>query len=137
MDIIVKEDYLAMSQYAAQMIAEFVRNKPDCVLGLATGSTPIGSYKELIKMLNQGLDFSGVTTFNLDEYLGIGLDLSKPYQMDQSYARFMYEELLKHINIKKENIHIPDGLASDPKKLCFAYEEAIKQAGGIDLQILG
>jgi len=138
MNIIIKDNYSEMSKCAANMIAELVRNKPDCVLGLATGSTPIGTYKELIRMhKEEGLDFSSVKTFNLDEYLGVGLDLSKPYDMDQSYARFMYEELFKHINVKKENIHIPDGLTKDPEKFCASYEEEIKKAGGIDLQLLG
>jgi glucosamine-6-phosphate deaminase len=137
-DIIIKENYAEMSRYAAAVIAKMIRSKPDCVLGLATGSTPIGTYRELVRMhREEGLDFSGVKTFNLDEYLGVGLDLSKPYEQDQSYARFMYEELLQHINIKKENIHIPDGLAKDPKQLCQWYEEAIQEAGGIDLQLLG
>ena len=86
---------------------------------------------------DDGLDFSGVKTFNLDEYLGIGIDLEKPYEQDQSYARFMHEELFKHINIKKENIHIPDGLTKDPEKFCIWYEEEIKKVGGIDLQLLG
>lgn len=137
MKIIVKEDYAQMSKYAANMIAELIKRKPNCVIGFATGSTPIGTYRELIKLHKQGLDFSGVTTFNLDEYLGVGLDLSKPYDMDQSYARFMYEELFSHINVKKENIHIPDGLTKNPEEFCKNYEEEIKKAGGIDLQILG
>ncbi len=93
MEVIIKADYLEMSKLAAQKIGELVKNKPNCVLGLATGGTPIGTYQELIKLHNQGLDFSNVKTFNLDEYLGIGKDLSKPYEMDQSYGRFMYEEL--------------------------------------------
>lgn len=137
MEIHVKDDYLEMSKYAAKKIAEMVRNKPDCVLGLATGSTPIGTYQELIRMYNEGLDFSNVKTFNLDEYLGVGIDLSKPYKLDQSYARFMYEELFRHINIKKENIHLPDGMAKDPEQFCKFYEEEINKAGGIDLQVLG
>lgn len=137
MEVIITENYLEMSKYAAKIIAEMVKRKPDCVIGLATGSTPIGTYQELIRMHKEGLDFSKVKTFNLDEYLGVGIDLSKPYQMDQSYARFMYEELFKHINIKKENIHIPDGLDKDPEKFCRAYEEKIIKAGGIDIQILG
>ncbi|NLJ96364.1 MAG: glucosamine-6-phosphate deaminase, partial [Clostridiales bacterium] len=83
------------------------------------------------------LDFSNVIAFNLDEYLGIGIDLTKSYAMDQSYMRFMYEELFNHINIKEENIHIPNGLTKNPEEFCKAYEEAIKEAGGIDLQILG
>ena len=103
MDIIVRENYEEMSRYAAQVIADMVRSKPDCVLGLATGSTPIGTYKELVRMhKEEGLDFSQVKTFNLDEYLGVGLNLDNPYDLDQSYARFMHEELFKHIKIKKE-----------------------------------
>ncbi len=137
MDIIVKESYEEMSKCAADIIANFIKSKPSCVLGLATGSTPIGTYRELIKMHREGLDFSQVKTFNLDEYFGIGIDLSKPYEMDQSYARFIYEELLKHVNIKKENIYIPDGLTKEPEKFCQWYEDMIKKAGGIDLQLLG
>jgi len=138
MNIIIRETYEEMSKYAANVIAGFVKSKPDCVLGLATGGTPIGTYKELIRMhKEEGLDFSKVRTFNLDEYLGIGLDLSKPYNEDQSYARFMYEELFKHINIKPENVHIPDGRTKDPDKFCKWYEDEIKRVGGIDLQLLG
>lgn len=138
MDIIVKKDYDEMSKCAAEHIASLIRNNPKCVIGFATGGTPIGTYRELIRIhKEEGLDFSGVTTFNLDEYLGLGMDLSKPYTLDQSYRRFMHEELFKHINIKEENIHIPDGLAKNPEDECKAYEEAIKKAGGIDLQILG
>lgn len=137
MDIIIRENYEELSKYAAKFIADFIKSKPDCVLGFATGSTPIGTYKELIKMHKEGLDFSQVRTFNLDEYLGVGIDLDKPYDQDQSYARFMYEELFRHINIKKENIHIPDGLAENPQQYCEWYEEQIKKLGGIDLQILG
>lgn len=137
MKIVVKDNYEEMSKHAAEIIIDLVKRKPDCVIGLATGSTPLGLYKELIRAHKEGLDFSQVTTFNLDEYLGVGMDLSKPYNMDQSYARFMYEELFKHINIKKENIHIPDGLSKDPEKFCQEYEKSIKMAGGIDLQLLG
>ncbi len=137
MDIIIRENYEQMSRYAAEIIAGYVKAKPDCVLGLATGGTPIGAYRELVKMHRAGLDFSQVRTFNLDEYLGVGMDLEKTYDMDQSYARFMYEELLKQINIKKENIYIPDGRTKDPKKFCAWYEQEIKRAGGIDLQLLG
>jgi len=138
MNIIIKENYEQMSKYAAQIIANFIKAKPDCVLGLATGSTPIGTYRELIRLhKEEGLDFSQVKTFNLDEYLGVGIDLSKPYDLDQSYARFMHEELFKHVNIKKENIYIPDGLTKEPNKFCQWYEEQIKKAGGIDLQLLG
>ncbi len=137
MDIIIRENYEQMSKCAAEIIARYVKAKPNCVLGLATGGTPIGTYRELVKMHREGLDFSQVRTFNLDEYLGVGIDMEKPYDMDQSYARFMYEELFKHINIKKENIHIPDGQTKDPKKFCMWYEQEIKNAGGIDLQLLG
>ncbi|MDD4767960.1 MAG: glucosamine-6-phosphate deaminase [Desulfotomaculaceae bacterium] len=137
MDIIIRENYEQMSKCAAEIIAGYVKAKPDCVLGLATGGTPIGTYRELIKMHREGLDFSQVRTFNLDEYLGVGIDLGKTYDLDQSYARFMYEELFKHINIKRENIYIPDGQTKDPKKFCMWYEQEIKKAGGIDLQLLG
>jgi glucosamine-6-phosphate deaminase len=136
-EIIIKDNYEEMSKYAAEIIANLIKSKPSCVLGLATGSTPIGTYRELIKMHKQGLDFSQVKTFNLDEYLGVGIDLSKPYDLDQSYARFMHEEFFKHLNIKKENINIPDGLTQEPEKFCKWYENEIERAGGIDLQLLG
>lgn len=136
-EIVVKDTYKEMSRFAAGIIADCIRTNPSCVLGLATGSTPLGTYRELIKMHKKGLDFSGVKTFNLDEYLGTGMDPDKPYSLDQSYARFMYEELFRHINIKKENIYIPDGLTGEPEKFCRWYEEQIKKAGGIDLQLLG
>lgn len=138
MNIIVRKNYDELSKYTAEVIASLVRTKPDCVLGLATGSTPIGTYKELVRMhKEENLDFSQVKSFNLDEYYGIEIDLEKPYEEDQSYARFMYEELFKHINIKTENIHLPDGQAKDPKAFCAWYEDEIKNAGGIDLQLLG
>ncbi len=138
MDIIIAGNYGEMSRSAAGIIAELVRTKPDCVLGFATGGTPVGTYRELIRMhREEGLDFLEVKTFNLDEYLGIGMDLSKLYELDQSYARFMFEELFKHINVKKENIHIPDGLTKEPEEFCRLYEEEIKKAGGIDIQLLG
>ncbi len=138
MELIIEENYKEVSKTAANIIAKLVKSKPNCVLGLATGGTPIGTYKELIRMhKEENLDFSSVKTFNLDEYLGIGIDLAKPYEQDQSYARFMYEELFKNINIRKENIHVPDGRAKDPEKFCVWYEEEIKKAGGIGLQLLG
>jgi glucosamine-6-phosphate deaminase len=138
MNILIRKNYNDMSMTAAEIIARLVQTKPNCVLGLATGSTPIGTYQELIRYhQEEGLDFSHVTTFNLDEYLGLGMNLDLPYSLDQSYARFMYEELIKHINIKKENVHVPDGLAKDPEKFCQEYEAAIKDTGGIDLQLLG
>lgn len=137
MNIIVNKDYEQMSKCAAEHIATLINRKPNCVIGFATGRTPIGTYRELIRMHKEGLDFSKIIAFNLDEYFGIGMDLSKPYAMDQSYHRFMYEEIFKYINIKKENIHIPDGLTKSPEKFCKEYEDAIIEAGGIDLQILG
>ncbi len=138
MNIVIRENYEQMSKYAANIIAGYVKSKPDFVLGLATGCTPIGTYQELARMhREEGLDFSGVKTFNLDEYLGVAIDWEKPYHMDQSYARFMHEELFKHINIKKENIHLPDAQTKDLKNFCMWYEEEIKRAGGIDLQLLG
>ncbi len=137
MNVVIKQDYGEMSRYAADIIAGLIRSKPDCVLGLATGSTPGGMYRELIRMHREGLDFSRVRTFNLDEYLGLGKDLSKHYDMDQSFARFMYEELFRYINIPAENVHVPDGLAEDMAVYCKWYEEEIKRAGGIDIQVLG
>ncbi len=138
MDVLIRSAYEEMSRCAAEIIAALVREKPNAVLGLATGSTPIGTYRELVRMhREEGLDFSGVTTFNLDEYLGIGKDLSKPYAEDQSYARFMWEELFRGIEIPLEQTHVPDGLTKDPEAFCAWYEDAIRQVGGIDLQLLG
>lgn len=138
MNVIIEKNYNEMSIKAANLIRKQIEKKPDSVIGLATGSTPVNTYKELIRMhKEEGLDFSKVSTFNLDEYYGISMDLKKSYEEDQSYARFMYEELFKHINIKKENIYIPDGLTKDHKKHCKWYEDKIKELGGIDLQLLG
>ncbi len=141
--VIVKEDYDAMSKEAAKIVADRIRRKPNLVLGLATGSTPLGLYKELIRMhKEEGLDFSKVVTFNLDEYIGL------PPEHDQSYHYFMWENFFKHININPANVHIPQGMfgdlkispyETDPKveAYCQWYEEQIKKYGGIDLQILG
>lgn len=138
MKIIVKDNYEHLSVFAASIVADLVKRKPNCVIGFATGSTPIGMYHELARLhKDEGLDFSQVTSFNLDEYLGISIDLEKPYEMDQSYARFMYEELFSRINIKQENINVPYGLAENPDQFCRQYEEKIKSLGGIDMQILG
>ncbi|MBN1587563.1 MAG: glucosamine-6-phosphate deaminase [Candidatus Omnitrophica bacterium] len=132
MEVIVKSDYESMSKLAAEIIADVVRNKPNAVLGLATGSTPVGTYKELIRMhKEEGLDFSKVTTFNLDEYVGL------PPEHDQSYRYFMNEQLFNHINVDKKNTHVPDGMADDIPAWCAWYEEQIKKAGGIDIQLLG
>ncbi|NUO82336.1 glucosamine-6-phosphate deaminase [candidate division KSB1 bacterium] len=128
----ITENFEEMSKLAAQIVAELVRKKPDCVLGFATGSTPLGLYKELIRMHHkEGLDFSKVTTFNLDEYVGL------PPEHNQSYHYFMWENLFNHINVDRRFVHIPMGMAKDIDAFCEWYEEKIQKAGGIDLQILG
>ena len=138
MDIVIVDTYDDMSKRAAAVIAEQIRNKPNTVLGLATGSTPIGTYQELSRLHREdGLDFSSVVTFNLDEYLGISMDMTKTPDEDQSYARFMHEQLFKDINICPSNVHVPNGLAADPEAHCEWYEEQIEEAGGIDIQVLG
>lgn len=132
MEIIISKDYEELSRTAAGIIRDQVTAKPNSVLGLATGGTPIGTYKELIRMHEkEGLDFSKVTTFNLDEYVGLGRT------HEQSYHYFMHENLFNHINVNPENIHVPNGLARDFESYCQSYEEEIRRAGGIDLQLLG
>lgn len=130
--VIIKKNYEEMSKEAAKIIADRLRRKPNLVLGLATGSTPLGLYKELIRMYNEeGLDFSKVTTFNLDEYVGL------PPSHDQSYHYFMYKNFLDHINIDKRFTHVPHGMAKDITAFCEWYENRIKEAGGVDIQVLG
>jgi len=130
MRVIVCNSYDEMSKKAAKLVAAQVNLKPECVLGLATGSTPIGLYKNLIEMSETGdVDFSGVTTFNLDEYYPISKD------NDQSYDYFMNQHLFSKIKMKKH--YIPNGEAKDPEKECMEYEQKIEAEGGIDLQILG
>ena len=132
MEVIIYPTYEQMSAAAAAEVAAIVRAKPDAVLGLATGSTPLGLYAELIRLHKQGgLDFSKVTTFNLDEYVGLGGD------HEQSYRHFMNENLFKQIDIPPANTHVPDGLAKDIPAHCREYEQRIADAGGIDVQILG
>ncbi|HQA60242.1 MAG TPA: glucosamine-6-phosphate deaminase [Tepidanaerobacteraceae bacterium] len=132
MQIFIEKDYSAMSKKAAQIFANGIQQKPDLVLGLATGSTPIGTYQELIRMhKEEGLDFSKAVSFNLDEYYGLASD------NPQSYNYFMFENLFNHVNIKKENVHIPNGLVSDVETYCKQYDEEIEKYGGIDLQLLG
>lgn len=132
MRIIKTKDYADMSRKAANIIAAQVILKPDCVLGLATGSTPIGTYKELIKAYENGdLDFSQVKTANLDEYRGL------EKTNDQSYDYFMKENLFNHININFENLNIPNGENPDADAECARYEEVVKALGGQDLQLLG
>lgn len=132
MKLIIEQDYENMSSVASKILADEIRNNPKAVLGLATGSTPVGTYKELIRMhKEEGLDFSQITTFNLDEYIGLSGD--NPC----SYRYFMDTELFNHINIKKENTYVPDGLAEDLDNYCKYYDKKIEEAGGIDIQVLG
>ena len=132
MEVIVTKNYAEMSALAARMIEQQLLRKPNSVLGLATGSTPIGTYKELIRLHKEkGLDFSQVVSFNLDEYLG--LSPSHP----QSYRYFMDEHLFKHVNQPGGNIHVPYGHAESVLEFCDWYERQIAEAGGIDIQILG
>ena len=132
MKIIKTKDYVDMSRKAANIIAAQIIMKPDCVLGLATGSTPIGTYKELIKAYENGdLDFSLVKTANLDEYRGL------EKTNDQSYDYFMKENLFNHININFENLNIPNGEKPDAEEECARYEAVVKALGGQDLQLLG
>lgn len=129
---IVCKNYDELSKIAAGIIQEQINAKPDTVLGLATGSTPIGTYKELINRCKQGeLDFSNVTTFNLDEYYKI------PKDNPQSYHYFMHQNLFNHINIKPQNVNIPNGYAENVDEECDRYEGLIEKAGGVDLQVLG
>ncbi|MFV3011634.1 glucosamine-6-phosphate deaminase [Clostridium botulinum] len=132
MRIIVVDNYEEMSKKAAAMIASQVILKPDSVLGLATGDTPIGMYKEIIDIYkNEKMDFSKVRTFNLDEYYG--LNRENP----QSYYYYMMNNLFNHVNIDENNINIPNGMADNIEIECKEYERKIDKAGGIDLQILG
>ncbi len=132
MQIIRTTDYDHMSRMAANIISAQVIMKPDCVLGLATGSTPIGTYEELVRRYeNKDLDFSGVTSINLDEYKGLSPE------NDQSYRYFMNEHLFRHVNIRPECTYVPNGLEPDSDKACEAYNAIIAASGGIDLQLLG
>ncbi len=132
MRIIVTKNYDDMSRKAANIIAAQIITKPNCVLGLATGSTPIGTYKELINGYNNGdLDFSQVSTVNLDEYRGLDHD------NDQSYYYFMMNNLFKHVNIDVAKTHVPDGTIADADQACADYEAIVKSYGGVDLQLLG
>ena len=132
MQICKTKDYDDMSRKAANIIAAQVTMKPDCVLGLATGSSPIGTYKELIARYNNGdLDFSKATSVNLDEYKGL------PGDNDQSYRYFMNHNFFDHVNLPKERTFVPDGTEPDADKACDAYNQIIADVGGIDLQLLG
>lgn len=132
MRVIVESTAESVARRAARFIAEVVRRKPDCVLGLATGGTPQGTYAELVRLhRDEGLDFSQVTTFNLDEYVGLGP--AHP----QSYRYFMQKNLFEHVNTDPKKTHVPDGRALDFENHCRQYEQRIKDSGGIDLQLLG
>jgi glucosamine-6-phosphate deaminase len=131
--VILKRDSEEISRQAAQLVAGALRKKPELVLGLATGGTMVGVYQHLVQLHKErSLDFSRVVTFNLDEYLGL------PATHPQSFHHFMQKHFFSHVNVHPRNIHIPDGTIRDNyDQYCASYEEAIRKAGGIDLQILG
>lgn len=132
MVIYATKDYQELSKKAANIIAAQIISKPDSVLGLATGSTPVGAYQQLIeKYINGDLDFSKITSVNLDEYKGL------PGDHDQSYRYFMNTNLFDHVNIRKECTNVPNGLVEDGEKECADYDALIESLGGIDLQLLG
>ena len=132
MRIIETKTYEDMSKQAANIIASVVTLKPDCMLGLATGSSPIGTYEELVKKYEAGeLDFSEVTTVNLDEYKGL------PKENKQSYYYFMHDNLFDKVNIKPENTHLPDGTNLDSEEEAARYEALVQSLGTVDLQLLG
>lgn len=132
MMIYVKDNYDEMSKKAARMIGAQVTLKGNSVVGLATGSTPEGMYQELVKMhQNEEVDFSEITTFNLDEYYQL------PTDNNQSYAYYMNENFFKHVNVPVESVHIPNGISEDVDRVCEDYDQAIRDAGNMDIQILG
>lgn len=132
MRIYKAKDYVDMSRKAANIVSAQVIMKPNCVLGLATGSTPIGLYKQLVEWYNKGdLDFSEVMTVNLDEYKGLSRD------NDQSYYCFMHQNLFDHVNIPAENTYLPNGMEPDSQKECQEYTDLLQSLGGVDLQLLG
>ena len=132
MKILIVKDYDEISKIAAEELGKVVNDKPEAILGLATGGTPIGMYKELIKMYKEKeIDFSKVTTVNLDEYVGLS------GEHDQSYRYFMDINLFNHVNIRKDRTFVPNGLAKDIYQECINYDKRIEELGGIDVQILG
>jgi glucosamine-6-phosphate deaminase len=132
MEVVIRDSYEELSKAAAKVVAKTLNSKPNAVLGLATGSTPLGLYKELIRLhQDEGLDFSQATTFNLDEYVGL------PKNHSQSYHYFMHENLFKYINVPPQNVYIPSGTTDNYEAFCRWYEQRIVQAGGVDLQVLG
>src|SRR5207247_9894777 len=132
MEVSIFKTYEEMSRAAAMAVVDMLNTKPNAVLGMATGSTPLGLYQELVRLhKTEQLDFSRVTTFNLDEY--VGLNVNHP----QSYHYFMHEHFFRHVNIPPHNINIPSGTTSNYAAFCEWYERRIAECGGIDLQILG
>jgi glucosamine-6-phosphate deaminase len=132
MELFIFSDARSMSLVAAREVAQVLNAKPNAVLGMATGSTPLGLYQELVRMYERReLDFAYVTTFNLDEYVGL------PVTHPQSYHHFMHEHFFRHVNIPPHNVHIPSGTTTNYASFCEWYEQRIREAGGIDLQILG
>ena len=132
MKFIKVDTYNELSREAALVIASQLKSKPDSVLGLATGSSPVGTYRELIKMYENGeIDFSSARSVNLDEYVGLSPEDT------QSYAYFMRTNLFDHVNIKKENTNIPNGTAEDLDAECRRYDKLVLELGGVDLQLLG
>ncbi|MBB6632360.1 glucosamine-6-phosphate deaminase [Clostridium algidicarnis] len=132
MKLIIEKDYEGISKRAAKEISKVINNKEHSILGLATGSSPIGLYEELIKLNEEKkVDFSKVTTINLDEYIGISNN------HPQSYRYFMNNTLFNHINIDKNNTYVPNGNAEDMKAECIGYDKNIRDLGGIDVQLLG
>lgn len=131
MNVIVVSNFDAMSEEVARIVRGQITGKPSSVLGLATGSSPLGVYGLLVEYFGRGVDFSKLTTFNLDEYVGLTSDHS------QSYRHYMDENLFSKVNIQREKTFIPNGMAEDLEAECKNYEKLIKQAGGIDLQLLG
>lgn len=132
MKLIVTKDYNELSKVAAKEMAKVIKNNNKSILGLATGGSPVGMYKELINMNKSGeIDFSDITTVNLDEYIGLS------GEHPQSYRYFMNENLFNHINIDKNKTYVPNGLAKDIEKECTSYDAKIEELGGIDVQLLG
>ncbi len=132
MNILIVKDYNEMSRKAANIVVSQIILKPDSVIGLATGDTPKKMYEEIVELYNNGdVDFAQVKTFNLDEYYGLRKE------NPESYYYYMMENLFNHVNINKENINIPNGMAENIERECEEYEKRIEKAGGIDLQVLG
>lgn len=132
MQIKIVENYIELSEQAAQIVADTVKEKQKCVIGFPTGGTPVGMYQQLVDLFKKGeLDFSGVSTFNLDEYIGLSQD------HEQSYYQFMYKNLFAHVNLDPKNTHIPRGDVQDLEQECVRYEEQIDASGQMDLLVIG